>query len=709
MYLTAIKLAGFKSFVDPTHIPLSGQMIGIVGPNGCGKSNVIDAVRWVLGESQARQLRGASMTDVIFNGSARRKPVARASVELSFDNSDGKAPGPWAAYAEISVKRVLSRQGESVYYINNTPVRRRDLVDIFLGTGLGAKTPYAIIEQGMISRIIEARPDELRGFLEEAAGISKYKERRRETETRLDSTRDNLARLDDIRRVLDGQIIRLREQAQVAQTYLHLQEELKATQQVLWFIKKRDAVDKCRQFDDQIRDIERQLEAKFDGLRAAEFAILAARGAQTDANALLHEAQGEFYAAGAEVSRLEQTVRHLAETRLRLQTQIEQNERQRCLFAEQIALQQAELAQRQQRAHAARTYLENSVRELSDLAAGLKQTEDGLQEIRRLVADRQRELQQAERSAEVGATQLRHVTKALQQLFDRQSRLQHELESLENGDQGDLEKYENELAEAGALLDETNAGLVSAQEELHDLQSRRQQSRSELERYSQIAHQAEGELAALTKVQRQMAVDANAGAWLKQHKLQDLPRFWQQIEVRPGWEKATEMALDEHLQALAVEPDFCCGKAMTESGAEFVELGASANELDACGLPRLLEQVTVNAGGSGALRDWLQHCYTAESAAQAEKARSGLPPGGRIFTPEGFVFTRYSCNYAKKTSATAGVLARQKDIEFLTDRVAQAVMQKNERAEQLTLLETAAVAAEQNLNALRRQQSRIQQ
>ncbi|MHB8848987.1 MAG: chromosome segregation protein SMC [Burkholderiales bacterium] len=709
MHLIAIKLAGFKSFVDPTHIPLSGQMVGIVGPNGCGKSNVIDAVRWVLGESQARQLRGASMADVIFNGSAKRKPVARASVELSFDNSDGKAPGPWAAYAEISVKRVLTRQGESVYYINNTPVRRRDLVDIFLGTGLGAKTPYAIIEQGMISRIIEARPDELRGFLEEAAGISKYKERRRETETRLNSTRDNLARLDDIRQVLDGQIIRLREQAQVAQTYLRLQEELKSTQQVLWFIKKRDALDKCRQLDDQIRDAGRQLEAKGDGLRAAEFAILAARGAQTDANALLHEAQGGFYAAGAEVSRLEQTVRHLAETRLRLQTQIEQNERQRSLIEEQSAAQQTDLAQRQQRAHDTRSRLEDSAQELAVLAADLQRTEDRLQETRRQVADRQRELQQAERSAEVGSTQLRHVTKALQQLLDRQSRLQVELESLENDDSGDMEQYDTKLAGAGALLDETNAQLVSTQEELHDLQNRRQQLRSELERCSQIAHKAEGELAALIKVQRQMTVDANTDAWLKQHKLESLPRFWQQIEVKAGWEKATEIALGDHLQALTVETGFFGGKSIAASGAEFVELGTSANEFEACELPRLLDQVTVKAGGSGALQDWLQHCYTAGDVAQAEKTRSGLPAGGRIFTPEGFVFTRYSCNYAKKTSATAGLLARQKDIESLTERVAQSVMQKTDLAEQLTRLEAAVGIAEQNLNAQRRQQSQIQQ
>jgi chromosome segregation protein len=216
--LTQIKLSGFKSFVDPTSIHFPGQLVGIVGPNGCGKSNVIDAVRWVLGETRASALRGDSMQDVIFNGSGNRKPLARASVELVFDNSLGRAAGQWSQYAELSVKRVLQRDGESSYYINNVHVRRRDITDMFLGTGLGPRA-YAIIEQGMISRVIEAKPEELRVFLEEAAGISRYKERRRETESRLADTRENLARVTDIRLELGTQIEKLDAQAKVATRY----------------------------------------------------------------------------------------------------------------------------------------------------------------------------------------------------------------------------------------------------------------------------------------------------------------------------------------------------------------------------------------------------------------------------------------------------------------------------------------------------------
>ena len=230
--LTQIKLAGFKSFVDPTAIHVPGQLVGIVGPNGCGKSNVIDAVRWVLGESRASALRGDSMQDVIFNGAGSRSPLARASVELIFDNSLGRVSGPWSEYGEIAVKRVLQRDGESAYYINNQHVRRRDITDIFLGTGLGPRA-YAIIEQGMISRVIEAKPEELLVFLEEAAGISKYKERRRETEHRLSDTRENLSRVTDIRLELGAQIDRLESQAEIAGQYKALQSDMQFKQHLL--------------------------------------------------------------------------------------------------------------------------------------------------------------------------------------------------------------------------------------------------------------------------------------------------------------------------------------------------------------------------------------------------------------------------------------------------------------------------------------------
>ena len=261
MRLTQIKLSGFKSFVEPTSIPVPGQLVGVVGPNGCGKSNVIDAVRWVLGESRAQHLRGEKMEDVIFNGSANRKPVSRASVELMFDNALGRAAGQWSQYAEISVKRVLTRQGESSYYINGQHVRRRDVQDIFMGTGLGPRA-YAIIEQGMISRIIEAKPEELRVFLEEAAGVSKYRERRKETEARLGDTRDNLTRVDDILRELVAQLEKLEGQAVVAEKYHALQTELSTTQNLLAYSRRRDAQQARDRHAREIEKLTTQLEGQ---------------------------------------------------------------------------------------------------------------------------------------------------------------------------------------------------------------------------------------------------------------------------------------------------------------------------------------------------------------------------------------------------------------------------------------------------------------
>src|SRR4051794_8912938 len=299
--LTQLKLAGFKSFVDPTAIHVPGQLVGVVGPNGCGKSNVIDAVRWVLGESRASALRGDSMQDVIFNGSGNRQPLARASVELIFDNSLGRAGGQWSQYAEISVKRVIQRDGESSYYINGTHVRRRDITDIFLGTGLGPRA-YAIIEQGMISRVIEAKPEELRVFLEEAAGISKYKERRRETESRLTDTRDNLSRITDIRLELGAQLEKLEAQAQVASRYKEFQADLQMKQHLLWYLRRRDASSERERHAAEIGKVTNELESENAQLRSVESRVETARATHFSAGDALNVTQASLYAANAEVT-----------------------------------------------------------------------------------------------------------------------------------------------------------------------------------------------------------------------------------------------------------------------------------------------------------------------------------------------------------------------------------------------------------------------
>ncbi|MDQ6684237.1 MAG: AAA family ATPase, partial [Pseudomonadota bacterium] len=291
MLLHSIKLSGFKSFVEPTHFQLPGRLVGVVGPNGCGKSNIIDAVRWVLGESKASELRGESMQDVIFNGSALRKPAGRASVELVFDNSLARAGGPWNRFTEIAVRRVLTRDGTSGYYINNQAVRRRDVQDVFLGTGLGPRA-YAIIGQGTISRIIESKPEELRFFLEEAAGVSKYKERRRETESRLKDTRENLTRVEDILRELNLNLERLETQAEVAGRYRSLQHDAQTRQHQLWFLKHRDAAREQARVQQAVVGAVAALDARTADLRRAESGLESIRQAHYAANDALHGAQG---------------------------------------------------------------------------------------------------------------------------------------------------------------------------------------------------------------------------------------------------------------------------------------------------------------------------------------------------------------------------------------------------------------------------------
>ncbi|HEY8907851.1 MAG TPA: AAA family ATPase, partial [Rhodoferax sp.] len=321
MRLNSIKLSGFKSFAEPTNFLLPGQLVGVVGPNGCGKSNIMDAVRWVLGESKASELRGESMQDVIFNGTNTRKPASRASVELVFDNDDHRAGGQWSQFAEIAVKRVLTRDGTSSYYINNQAVRRRDVQDVFLGTGLGPRA-YAIIGQGTISRIIESRPEELRLFLEEAAGVSKYKERRRETENRLSDTRENLTRVEDILRELNANLDKLEKQAEVAQKYNTLSAAASLKQHQLWFLKRSESESDQSRVKMEALEAVNALESRLADLRHIEAELESVRQAHYAAGDQVNQAQGKLYEASTEVGRLEAEIRFVVEGRQRVEQRL---------------------------------------------------------------------------------------------------------------------------------------------------------------------------------------------------------------------------------------------------------------------------------------------------------------------------------------------------------------------------------------------------
>ena len=577
MRLTHVKLAGFKSFVDPTHIPVPGQLVGVVGPNGCGKSNVIDAVRWVLGESSARQLRGENMQDVIFNGSAQRQPVGRASVELIFDNSLGKAAGAWSTYSEISVKRVLERDGESSYLINNQHVRRRDVADIFLGTGLGGRG-YAIIEQGMISRIIEAKPEDLRAFLEEAAGVSKYRERRRETELRLEDTRENLLRVDDIRQELAKQVEHLEEQAVQAARYRELEGELRNTQQLLWFIRKRDAVIQRTKAQRDIDAATVELEAETARMREAERKVEELRAAHYAASDRVHAAQGHLYESNAEVARLEQEIEHLRAARTRSERQLAAVRAQE---AEQRTSQEDLERGREESRQAlavAQARMETLAAQLASARAALPEAEEADRQARAAAGEAQRELQRAEQQLELEQAKRGHAEKLIAQLSARQSRLEEERDALELPQPSELVRLDSELQEVSQTLAERRDTLALQESEVPEREEQWRGALAQADELQQRENQIDARLTALQALQEQVSRSGELQPWLERHALARSPHLWQGLRIREGWEDALEAVLRERLNSIGLDDLQTVQALLTEQPpgkVSFHQLGAA--------------------------------------------------------------------------------------------------------------------------------------
>ncbi|HLA35198.1 MAG TPA: AAA family ATPase, partial [Rhodocyclaceae bacterium] len=429
MRLTKLKIAGFKSFVDPTTVMFPGQLAGVVGPNGCGKSNIIDAVRWVLGESKASELRGESIQDVIFKGSGQRKEVSRASVEMFFDNSLGRAAGQWSQYAEITVKRVLDREGNSNYYINNLHVRRRDMIDLFLGTGLGPRA-YAIIGQGMISRIVEAKPDELRFFLEEAAGVTKYKERRKETNHRLEDARENIARVEDIRNELEIQVTRLQAQAAVARQYRQLHEQITRKQAVLWLKKRNDARQESQRLAAQVNETVNVVESGVAELRELEARIEEARELHFGASDVVHAAQTALFEANTEVGRLEAEIGHLNQSRQRLQTRTTQLDAENAHWQEQHRQLELDRERWSQLLESSHHRLDTAQARHEEAAERLPDCEDAVQQAQREVAEVRRAQHETEQALRLAEADAQHARRALDGVTQRRSRLEHDRQAL---------------------------------------------------------------------------------------------------------------------------------------------------------------------------------------------------------------------------------------------------------------------------------------
>lgn len=670
MRLRQIKLAGFKSFVDPTQIDVPGRLVGVVGPNGCGKSNVIDAVRWVLGESKASELRGESMTDVIFNGSVNRKPAGRASVELVFENTEGRISGAWGQYAEVSVKRVLTRDGASSYYLNNQQVRRRDVQDIFLGTGLGPRA-YAIIGQGMISRIVEARPEDLRIFLEEAAGVSKYKERRRETENRLGDTRDNLTRVEDILRELEGQTARLEQQAAVATRYRDLQERHDGQQHLLWFTRRRDAELEADKIAREIEAGTNQLESHLADLRAAERQLEEIRAAHFESSDAVHQAQGGLYQVNAEIGRLESEIRMIVDGRTRLAAQVEtlRNTRERRVTERSELLARAEgLA----------SAIEDATIRLGEAQARALDHEAMLPEFELAYSDARDAMTQAraaaaaaENTIEAVASESRALERQLAGLAQRRERLAQEQSQMGAPDLARHEFLQEELARFDEELAIHSEGQLGAEDDVNRLSAERQAAVEGRTQHAATLTRVEARLGALKQLQANVEANGKLDPWLRAQGLEGLPRLFKKLAVEPGWETALEAVLRERIEALEVgRLDMVAGLAGNAPPARvafFSSAGAVPRETPP--LTGFAPLASLVRGGdvalAGVLGDWLAGVYVADSLAAALAAREQLPAGASFIVKAGHSVGRHGVRFYAPDDEKSGMLARRQEIENL--------------------------------------------
>ena len=730
MRLNQIKLSGFKSFAEPTTFQLPGQRVGVVGPNGCGKSNIMDAVRWVLGESKASELRGESMQDVIFNGSGLRKPASRASVELVFSNEDARAGGAWSRFAEIAVKRVLTRDGGSSYFINNQAVRRRDVQDVFLGTGLGPRA-YAIIGQGTISRIIESRPEELRLFLEEAAGVSKYKERRRETEHRLKDTRENLTRVDDILRELNANLAKLEKQAEVAARYHGLQGAGTLKLHQLWFLKHRDAATEEARVSKAVLEATNALESRLAELRHVEAALETVRQAHYAASDGLHTAQGALAEAALDVSRLEERIRYVVESRQRVQQRIHDLQLQTTQWQDKHLAAESEQATIAEQITAAEEQAEIGAAQAEEQAMRLPDTEDAVRAAQGRANVQRGQVNQVQQQIQVLAADSRNVEEQSRGQRGRRERLHAERKTLAAPDLQRLDALRQQRAEA----DETHA---VAEGRLHALQDQAPVLEDQRRAGQQAANAEAGKLAdiaarlsALRALQDKLQSGGKLKPWLAKHGLDGLAGLWTRIHIETGWENALEAVLRERLAALEVgridTVRAFAGDApparlafYTAPPVQALAAGASTRPSTSpttnpthIRLPRLADLLRLGQQhGDDALKallgDWLEGVYTATDLDSALAQRGQLSHGEVIMTPAGHAVSAFAVAFYAADSEQSGLLARAQEIEQLDLRQRAQTLISDEARGALVHIEAACTDAAQRLVSARRETTEAQ-
>jgi chromosome segregation protein len=719
--LNSIKLSGFKSFAEPTNFLLPGQLVGVVGPNGCGKSNIMDAVRWVLGESKASELRGESMQDVIFNGTTHRKPASRSSVELVFDNSDHRAGGQWGQYGEIAVKRVLTRDGNSSYFINNQPVRRRDVQDVFLGTGLGPRA-YAIIGQGTISRIIESRPEELRLFLEEAAGVSKYKERRRETENRLSGTRENLTRVEDILRELNGNLEKLEKQAEVAAQYNALHASVTLKQQQLWFLKRADAEAEMAKIRTEGLEAVNELEARMAELRHIEADLETIRQAHYAAGDQVNQAQGKLYEATAEVGRLEAEIRYVVEGRQRVEQRLAQLAEQIDSWGQRRDDAEIELEQLAGQGMDAEEQAEMLAAQLEEQSLQLPDLEDAHRNAQTKANEQRQQVVQVQQQIQVLAAEQRSTSEQTRQLESRHERLRTDRNALAAPDDTRVNNLRQQYEEAAEMAEMAEAALVELQDSVPQLDEDRRQRQQTLNQESARQADLSARMEALKALQEKVKTDGKLQPWLAKHGLDSLQGLWSRLHVEPGWENALEAALRERMGALEVGRLDMVRGFLGAGGQDAPPARLAFYNKPAAGTvgaaaasaagnsQRLSDLLRVqDAGLQAVLVDWLTGCQTAQTLDEALNRRAALQPGETIYVPTGHAVTAHSVSFYAQDSEQSGLLARAQEIEHLEKELrAQALIHEEARMA-LARAESAYADASQRLVTARREATEAKQ
>ena len=670
MRLKSIKLAGFKSFVDPTTVPFPTNLAAVVGPNGCGKSNIIDAVRWVMGESSAKQLRGESMTDVIFNGSNGRKPVGQATIELVFDNTEGKIVGEFAQFNEISIKRKVTREAQSFYYLNGTKCRRRDITDLFLGTGLGPRS-YAIIEQGTISKLIESKPEELRVFLEEAAGISKYKERRKDTERRMKRTEENLERLSDIREELERQLSHLHKQAQSAEKYTEYKKEERLKNAQLNALKWRTLDQQVALKSKQVSTLELELEQILYSRTSSETLSEQLRINQQDASEEFTKIQALYYESGAEIARTEQSLQHQKERSEQLQKELKDVtesilELKEELSADQIRLDEVviEFEELSPELDESQTQSEESSERLAGMEDEMQRWQHDWDQFNNLSSD-------ARQRAEVEQSRIQQSEQFLLRLDEKKIRLQDELSSLEGeSDHGVLDELKESIAEKEMIAEDV---LILKQQAADTISTHRASISSLEQGLAELRHQyqkSSGQLASNIALQKGAMGndDKKRVSWFKQQGLNPEQSLIHQLNVENGWDTAVEVVLGKLLQSVKAPSLAHVSETQLSNSTTSVALFENVEAFDGVeggGTIRLSSFVS----GGGAYTSILDKIRVASSLSEAMLLRSQLPMDESIVLADGTLVGRHWVSLSRQNDVGGGVLQRQKDIDELTGRV----------------------------------------